>query len=120
MNTKDTPLSVTLTRWERRDTDDTPFWDMGIILFSPANGRFYEISFGDGSDDEPVDDCDDYLYCRVLAIVNGGDFEEEDGGNMWFHRSDYSGFINDERMVRDALEFLGCPNPDTCVYLRRI
>ena len=120
MNTNTTPLSTTLANWERRESDNTPFWDMGIILFSPSDGFFYEISFGDGSDDEPVDDCDDYLYLQSYTIVNGGEFEEQDGGNMWFHRKDYSGFINDPKMVRDALEFLGCKEPDKCIYLRRI
>ena len=103
-----------------RENDNTPFWDMGVLFFCRTDGRFYEISFGDGTDDEPVDDCDDYMYGSVLAVVNGGEFEEEDGGNMWFHRKDYSGFINDEKFIRDSLEFLGCKDPDGCVYLRRI
>ena len=107
---------------EIRDNDNMPWWDMGVLLFNRADGRFYEIMFGDGSDDEPIEGCDDYLYITVYAVVNGGDFEEEDGGNMWFNRekSGYSGYINDEKMIRDALEFVGCKEPDASIYLKRV
>jgi len=111
-------LKEEVKKIEIRENDNVPFWDMGVLMFCKADGLFYEISFGDGTDNEPVGDCDDYAYLQTFGF-NGCEFEERDGGNFWFHRKDYTGYINDEKFIRDCLEFMDCPDVENCIYLKR-
>ena len=99
---------------------DIPFENSEIVFFSPCNSTYYKIAFGDGSDEDAIDDCDDYLYieCDILK-EDGTIMEDADGGNMWFHRKDYTGHINDYNLILNALDFIGCPSVEELVFVKK-
>lgn len=105
-------------------SDDTPFWDSGVILFCPDKHIFYKIEFaagGNGRADDLCDGCDDYMNISMDGYNDEGDFFEDfDGGQFDFARKDYSGFINDEKLIRDCLEFVGCKRIDSCILIKKI
>ena len=52
---------------------------------------------------------------------DGGHFLEDIGGGQFdFARKDYSGFINDEKLIRDCLKFVDCKKIDSCILIKRI
>ena len=93
--------------------------DLTLVLFSPGDERVYRISFGDGSDENPVPGCSRYLYITVSDLDGIGE-KEVDGGNLWFKKKDYSGLLNDYKMVVDALNFVDCPAIMECRVLKKV
>ena len=101
-------------------SDDRKFDDnLSLILFSPGDECVYRISFGDGTDDDPPPGCSRYLYITVSELNEIGE-KEVDGGNLWFRKKDYSGLLNDYKMVVDALNFVDCPSITECRVLKKI
>jgi hypothetical protein len=107
-------------------TDDTPFLNSGVILYCPDNNIFYRIScfkrFGFGSIiDNLCDGCDDYVDISMDTYTDEGFFHTDiDGGQFDFARKDYSGFINDEKLIRDCLKFVDCKKIDSCILIKKI
>lgn len=100
--------------------DDEKFTGDGIILFSPNTKRFYRIGFGSGSCDDLEEGCDDYMYLQIDEYDEDGYYQTDiDGGQMDINTEDYSGFINDEKLIRDCLEFLDCDDIDDLIYIQR-
>lgn len=87
---------------------DVPFENGGIILYSPDSQVFFKIAFGDGTNSDSLeDDCDDYVYVQKDRYNDDGDFDEDiDGGQMDICRKDYTGYINDEKLIRDCFKFM--------------
>lgn len=104
--------------------NDIPFETSGIILFSPTDKVFCKIAFGDGSNaDSLEDDCDDYMWFEKDSYNEDGELDVEvDGGQMDFCRKDYSGFINEENLIRDCLLFMNYEDEDIdkMVIVRKI
>ena len=100
-------------------TNDYQFDGSSIILFSPTNKLFYKIAFGGGDNADDLEEgCDDYMYLQIDRYNDDGDFEEDyDGGQFEFAQKDYSGYINDEKLIRDCLEFLGCLDVENLVLI---
>jgi hypothetical protein len=46
--------------------------------------------------------------------------EDIDGGQLDIAKKDYSGFINDEKLIRDCLKFVGCKKIDSCILIKKI
>ena len=104
------------------DVSDMNFWDGGIILYCPDNSIFYRISFGLGGNiDSLCDGCDDYMNISMDTYNDVGFFIESiDGGQFDFARKDYSGFINDEKLIRDCLKFVDCKKIDSCILIKKL
>ena len=99
-------------------TNDYEFDGATIVLFCPTNKLFYKIAFGGGDCDELSDDCDDYMSIQIDRYNDDGDFEEDyDGGQLDFAQADYSGYINDEKLIRDCLEFVDCPDIENVILI---
>lgn len=102
-------------------TYDTPFLDSGVILYCPNNNIFYRISFGFDGNISLCDGCDYYMDISMDTYDDGGFFLTDiDGGQFDFARKDYSGFINDEKLIRDCLKTFGCKKIDSCILIRKI
>lgn len=102
-------------------TDDTPFWNVGVILYCPDDNIFYRISFGLGDNISFCDGCDYYVDISMDAYNAEGFFLTDiDGGQFDFARKNYSGFINDEKLIRDCLKTFGCKKIDSCIVIRKI
>jgi len=101
--------------------NDNKFEGAGIILYSPFSNLFYKIAFGDGcNSDDLTEGCDDYMYLTIDKYNEDGDFEEDvDGGQLDFNRKNYTGYINDEKLIRDCLEFMDCGDIDSLIFIRK-
>lgn len=105
-------------------TDDTPFFNSGVILYCPDNNIFYRISFSFGGNvnmDILCDGCDDYMDISMDTYNNEGYFLEDiDSKQFDFAKTDYNGFISDEKLIRDCLKFVGCKKIDSCILIKKI
>jgi hypothetical protein len=103
-------------------SNDSPFLHSGVILYCPNNSIFYKITFGTGDNlDNVCDGCDDYMNITMDTYNDEGYFLEDiDGGQLDIAKKDYSGFINDEKLIRDCLKFVGCKKIDSCVLIKKI
>lgn len=103
-------------------SNDSPFVYSGVILYSHYYNMFYKISFGTGDNlNNLCDGCDDYMNITMDTYTDDGCFLEDiDGGQFDFARKDYSGFINDEKLIRDCLKFVGCKKIDNCILIKKI
>lgn len=103
-------------------SNDSPFLYSGVILYSPYHNMFYKISFGTGDNlDNLCDGCDDYMNITMDTYNDEGNFLEDVGGNQFdIARKDYSGFINDEKLIRDCLKFVDCKKIDGCILIKKI
>jgi len=106
---------------EKIDTNEIKFENDGIILFCPSNKIFYKIAFGDGTNADALEEgCDDYMYLVQDKYDENGWFQEDiDGGQLDFNRKDYTGYINDEKLIRDCLSFMDCPDIDNCIFIAK-
>ena len=99
-------------------TNDYQFDGSSIILFSPTNKLFYKIAFGCGDNADLDEGCDDYMYLQIDKYDDDGSFiEDYDGGQFEFAQKDYSGYINDEKLIRDCLEFMDCRDVENLVLI---
>ena len=100
----------------------------GILLFSPKNLVFYEITFGSGdnlSAEDSAGGYDGYIVVNTAKLVHGPGIEyltvePSDGGDMLVRYDDYgrSGDIRD--YLADALDFAGyCGSYDDLVEIRQ-
>jgi hypothetical protein len=104
---------------------DIPFGDgSGLIVFNPDTEQFYKIKFGNGTnlgrycDDD--DYYDDYMYLEVDEYDEYGNFKEDvDGGQMDIKQAEWSGYLNDYKLINACLEFLGCLSSDGCVLIKK-
>lgn len=103
-------------------SNDSPFLHSGVILYSPNHNIFYKISFGTGDHlDNLCDGCDDYMNITMDTYNDDGYFLEDIGGNQFdFAKKDYTGFINDEKLIRDCLKFVDCKKIDSCILIKKI
>ena len=103
-------------------TDDKPFLNSGIILYSPNHGMFFKITFGSCDNICDVcDGCDDYMNITMDTYNDGGSFLEDVGGGQFdIAKKDYTGFINDEKLIRDCLKFVDCKKIDSCILIKKI
>jgi hypothetical protein len=103
-------------------SNDSPFLYSGVILYSPNDSIFYKITFGTGDNlDNLCDGCDDYMNIIMDTYNDEGCFLEDVGGYQFdFAKKDYSGFINDEKLIRDCLKFIGCKKIDSCILIKKI
>jgi hypothetical protein len=103
-------------------SNDRPFLNSGVILYCPDNNIFYRITFGFGGNmDSLCDGCDDYMDISMDTYNDEGFFHTDiDGGQFDFARKDYSGFINDEKLIRDCLKFVDCKKIDSCVLVKKM
>jgi hypothetical protein len=103
-------------------SNDSPFLCSGVILYCPNNSIFYKITFGTGDNLANVcDGCDDYMNISMDTYNDEGYFLEDiDGGQLDIAKKDYSGFINDEKLIRDCLKFVGCKKIDGCILIKKI
>ena len=83
-------------------------WEGGILLQEPGGNCFINVSFGDGTNADTLEEgCDDYLYLSIHKIQSDLTFEEVDGGQLDFNRA-ASRYAGDIRFaVYDGLELLG-------------
>ena len=96
------------------------FENQGIILFCPSNKVFYKIAFGSGDCSEFEEGCDDYMYIQMDIYAEDGEFYTDwDGGQMDFAQKDHSGYINDEKLIRDCLELMDCPDIENVIFIRQ-
>lgn len=101
-------------------------WDcVGLILFNPRTSTFYHITFGDGTSSDTLDTGNDtYMYLDTFIYNEYGDYLDGDGGQMEFNReeSGYTGYINDQTLIEDCLDFMDCPERDfdDLVLIRKI
>ena len=96
-----------------------PFDGQGIILLDTKTKYFIKIAFGGGDCDELEEGCDEYMYIQMDRYNEDGEFEEDvDGGQLDFASADsvYSGYINDEILIRDCLEFVEV-NEDDVIFI---
>lgn len=93
----------------------------GVVVYCPGDALFYRIAFGDNTNSGVLcEGCDDYMYLTIDAYGANGCFEEDiDGGQMDINTKDYTGYINDYKLVEDCLEFLGCGDIDGCIVIKQ-
>ena len=101
-------------------SEDIPFWaGSGLIVFDPSAEQFYRIKFGNGTN-LWCDDYDDYMYLEVDEYDDYGDFREDiDGGQMDIKQSEWSGYLNEWKLINACIEFLGCLDPSNCILIKK-
>ena len=104
---------------------DIPFGaGSGLIVFNSDSEEFYRIKFGNGTnlgsrcDDDY--DYDDYMYLEVDEYDDSGDFQEDiDGGQMDINQAEWTGYLNEWKLVKACIEFLGCLDPSKCILIKK-
>lgn len=79
-------------------------------MLIPDTRLFVSAKFGDGmnlTSDELEVGLDDYIYMQVLKYVTTDEFQEIDGGILYFSSKEQNYYDDLEMFCMDSLDFVG-------------
>lgn len=92
-------------KWEKNKNVEK-----GVLMFVPGAGLFVSAKFGDGTNLASYDleaGFDDYIYIQVLKYVPTDEFQEIDGGSLYFSSKEQNYYGDLEMFCTDSLDFVG-------------